>query len=109
MKQTHYITTTIQDGNRLEIPTPTIAVGETVEVILIFSEKPSNFSSSPDSRRQADTVFDRRTFMKLPLAERQVILAQQAEAMVEHYEQDTEWRDWLSFEVDDPNLEESTT
>jgi hypothetical protein len=33
----------------------------------------------------------RQAFMKLPLCERQRILADQAAKMVAHYEQDTEW------------------
>ena len=35
------------------------------------------------------SLSDRRAFMQLPLAERRRILAKQAEAMVEHYEQET--------------------
>ncbi|MCT7971443.1 DUF2283 domain-containing protein [Laspinema olomoucense] len=38
------------------------------------------------------SLSDRRAFMQLPLEERRRILAAQSEAMVEHYEQDTEWR-----------------
>jgi hypothetical protein len=40
---------------------------------------------------------DRRAFMRLPIAERRQILSQQAEAMVEHYQQDLTWQDWTSF------------
>ncbi len=40
------------------------------------------------------SLSDRRAFMQLPLAERRRILASQAEAMVEHYEQETEWREF---------------
>lgn len=40
---------------------------------------------------------DRRAFMRLPIEERRRILAQQAEAMVEHYQQDLTWQDWTSF------------
>jgi hypothetical protein len=40
---------------------------------------------------------DRRAFMRLPIAERRRILAQQAEAMVQHYQQDLTWQDWTSF------------
>lgn len=42
---------------------------------------------------------DRRAFMKLPMTERQRILATQAEAMATHYEQDTEWRDWVNLDL----------
>jgi hypothetical protein len=43
---------------------------------------------------------DRSTFIKLPMAERRQILAAQAEAMVEHYEQDAAWREWVNFDVE---------
>ena len=42
---------------------------------------------------QSLTLIQRRAFMKLPLEERRRILAQQAEKMVAHYEEDTEWRE----------------
>jgi hypothetical protein len=38
------------------------------------------------------TATDRRAFMQLPLEKRRGILQAQAEAMVSHYEQDSEWR-----------------
>lgn len=47
------------------------------------------------------SLSDRRAFMQLPLAERRRILAQQAEAMVEHYEQDTEWREFQGGDIID--------
>ena len=43
------------------------------------------------------TKGDRRAFMRLPIEERRRILAQQAEAMVEHYQQDLTWQDWTNF------------
>jgi len=46
------------------------------------------------------TKVDRRAFMRLPIEERRLILAQQAEAMVNHYQQDLTWRDWTSFDVE---------
>ncbi|MBD6616489.1 hypothetical protein FNW02_11725 [Komarekiella sp. 'clone 1'] len=36
---------------------------------------------------------NRREFMKLPLAERRRILAEQAELMLVHYQQDREWQE----------------
>lgn len=38
-------------------------------------------------------VLDRVGVLKLPLEERRRILAEQAEKMVQHYEQDKEWRE----------------
>jgi Zn-dependent peptidase ImmA (M78 family)/DNA-binding XRE family transcriptional regulator len=47
-------------------------------------------------RIQADVplpAVERRAFMKLPLEERRRLLAEQAEKLVAHYDQDSEWRD----------------
>lgn len=89
MKQTHYLTTTVQPGSRLEIALDDLTVGQTVEVIII--------SHKPDQHPKAE--IDRRAFMNLPMAERQQILATQAEAMREHYEQDTNWQDWVNLDM----------
>jgi hypothetical protein len=86
MKQTHYLTTTVQKGNRLDISLPTLPVGQTIEVILIVPET----APSQSSERQA--------FRKLPIEERRRILAQQAEAMKEYYQEDKEWKDWMNFD-----------
>ena len=95
MKQVQYATTTIKEGNRLEILTPTLEVGEAVEVIVIVAEHSPSRSVSDSNL----SCIDRREFMKLPMEERREILAQQAEDIAEHYEQDTEWREWLSFDT----------
>ncbi len=42
------------------------------------------------------TLSDRRTFLRKPLAQRQLILAQQAEQMVEYYQTSTEWRELMA-------------
>jgi hypothetical protein len=78
MKQTRYITTTIQAGNRLEINLPNLPIspsggyanGQTIEVILIIPD-------DPESNLQS---IDRRSFLKLSIEECRRILAQQAEA-----------------------------
>lgn len=38
-------------------------------------------------------------FLKKPLAERNRILAEQAEAMRPYYEQNTEWKEWLAGDI----------
>lgn len=43
----------------------------------------------------------RRAFLKLPLAERRRLLAQQADQMVAHYEKDAEWREFLEGDLVD--------
>ncbi|EGJ29353.1 MULTISPECIES: hypothetical protein [Moorena] len=86
MKQTHYLTTTVQQGNRLEISLPNLPVGQTIEVILIVPETAQNHS------------MERQAFQQLPLEERRRILAQQAEAMKDYYQENQEWKDWINFD-----------
>jgi hypothetical protein len=47
------------------------------------------------------TLEDRRTFLRKPLAQRQLILAQQAQQMVEHYQTSTEWRELMAGDIID--------
>jgi hypothetical protein len=88
MKETCYITTTIQAGNRLEIDLPNFPIGQKVEVIII--------TEIPTVDPQA---IDRSAFLKLPLADRRRILEQQAEVALPHYQQDTEWQEWLNLDT----------
>jgi hypothetical protein len=90
MKQTHYITTTVQAGNRLEIELPNLPIRQTVEVILIV----------PDAQTPISQGIDRRSFLKLPMSERRSILEQQSEAALPHYQQDQEWREWAEIDLE---------
>jgi hypothetical protein len=94
MKRTHYLTATVQSENRLEIELPDLSIGQTVEVILIVAEK-TVAEKDPASAQ----LIDRKAFLKLPLEERRRILEQQAEAVAEYYQQDQEWKEWLSFDA----------
>jgi hypothetical protein len=47
------------------------------------------------------TLADRRAFLRQPLSQRQLILAQQAEQMVEHYQTSTEWRELMAGDIID--------
>ena len=51
--------------------------------------------------REPLSLSDRRAFMQLPLAERRRILAQQASAMAQHYEQETQWREFQGGDIID--------
>lgn len=94
MKQTRYITTTIQAGNRLEIALPNIPIGQTIEVILII----------PDPTESDPQTIDRRAFLKLSIEERRRILAQQAEAALPYYEQNkAEWEEWINLNLIEQN------
>jgi hypothetical protein len=90
MKQTRYITTTVQSGNRLEIDLPNLPIGQTVEVILIIP-------SSPACHPQ---MIDRKSFLKLSIEERNCILEQQAEASLPHYQENqAEWQEWIDLDI----------
>jgi hypothetical protein len=47
------------------------------------------------------TLADRRAFLRKPLAQRQLILATQAQQMVEHYQTSTEWRELMTGDIID--------
>jgi hypothetical protein len=86
MKQTYYLTTTVQKGNRLDITLPSLLEGQTIEVILIVPETVPSQS------------IDRQAFRQLPIEQRRRILTQQAEAMKDYYQEDKESKDWLNFD-----------
>jgi hypothetical protein len=90
MKQTRYITTTIQAGNRIEIGVPNPPIGQTIKVILII----------PDALESNPQAIDRRSFLKLSISERRRILAQQAEAALPYYqEHKAEWEEWINLDI----------
>jgi hypothetical protein len=90
MKQTRYITTTIQAGNRLEIDLPNLPIGQKIEVILII----------PDALESNPQTIDRRAFLKLSIEERRQILARQAEAALPYYQENkAEWEEWINLDI----------
>lgn len=54
---------------------------------------PIILSESQSERPIELTLDERRAFLKKPLSERRVILAQQAEQMLPHYQSSDEWRE----------------
>lgn len=59
--------------------------------VTILTDEPS------ESATQVDPV----ALMRLPLAERRQILAAQAAAMVEHYQQEPDWREFTAGDIVD--------
>ena len=55
-----------------------------------------------ESDQPHHTNLNRQAFMKLTMAERQKILAAQAEAMKDHYAQNTDWQDWVNLDINQP-------
>ena len=97
MKSTLY-TTKVLTGNRIEIQDPTRSVGQTVEIVIIISE-PAVAESSAEE--QTLTLEQRQDFLKLPMSERRRILETQAEAMLAHYQEDSEWQELMAGDIID--------
>jgi hypothetical protein len=81
-KLTLYSTAKVLPGNKIEIETPSLSVGQTVEVVILVQE--SDRTSLP-AEGQPLSLEQRLAFLKLPLDERRRILEKQAETMIEHY------------------------
>lgn len=78
-----------------------------IEIIVCEVNKTENSSGLNTHQEKASVVTDsksisqRRAFLKLPLAERRRILAQQASETIDHYQQHTEWQEWLAGDIID--------
>lgn len=59
---------------------------------LLIREEAENMLGEKAGMDQPLTLLERRELMKLPLAERRRLLAEQSEKIASHYEEDTEWR-----------------
>ena len=68
-----------------------------VEYLVTFTQPQERQDSTEE--QQSISLKQRHAFMKLPLAERRRILAQQAEAMVAHYQQNQEWKEPLTGDI----------
>lgn len=100
MKATLYSTATVLPGNKIEIQSSELAVGQTVEVIILVADASSNVLSQ-DEHATALSLSDRLAFLKLPLAEHRKILESQTEQMIEHYQQNSEWQDLMAGDIID--------
>jgi hypothetical protein len=98
VKSTLYITTKVLPGNRIEIQAPDLSVGQTVEIVILIPEATIPCSSAEE---QTLTLEQRLAFLKLPMSERRRILESQAEAMLVHYQQDSEWQELMTGDIID--------
>ncbi len=99
MKSTLYLTAKVLPGNKIEIQTPNLIEGQTVEVVIINSE-PKNVASDV-SENESLSLEQRRAFLKLPLAERRLILETQAEKRLSHYQENSEWQELMTGDIID--------
>ncbi|NJL84171.1 MAG: hypothetical protein HC890_16905 [Chloroflexaceae bacterium] len=95
-KSTLYTTAKVLPGNKLEIEDPNLLVGQTVEVIILVSGV-SSFSSTTED--QTLSLDQRLAFLRLPIVERRRILTNQAEAIIDHYQQDSEWQELMTGDI----------
>ncbi|MCU0543865.1 MAG: hypothetical protein MUE44_17080 [Oscillatoriaceae cyanobacterium Prado104] len=97
MKSTLHLTTKVLDGNRIEIESPNLLVGQTVEVVVFINDGSADLL--PDDRELS--LEQRLAFLKLPLEQRRLIMASQAEAMLAHYQENTEWQELMAGDIID--------
>jgi hypothetical protein len=105
VKSTLYITAKVLPGNKLEIQSPSLSVGQTVEVIVLAQEisaqeiSQSYLSTDLPIEEQALSPEQRIAFLKLPIVDRRRILERQAETALNHYQQNTEWQELMSGDI----------
>lgn len=98
MKSTLYVTAKVLPGNKIEVQTPNLIEGQTVEVVIITS-KPKNLAS--DESETEFSLEQHRAFLKLPLAKRRLILETQAEKILSHYQENSEWQELMIGDIID--------
>lgn len=55
----------------------------------------------PQTQPPTDRLSQRRAFLQRPIEERRQILAQQAESLLTHYQEDPEWRSLMAGDIID--------
>ncbi len=98
VKSTLYKTATVLPGNRIEVQDPDLTVGQTVEVVILIQEVTPDFSTTEE---QSPSLEQRLAFLKLPIDQRRHILKSQAEIMLSHYQQNSEWQELMAGDVID--------
>ncbi|MGB3692037.1 MAG: hypothetical protein WBG70_16620 [Spirulinaceae cyanobacterium] len=96
VKTTLYSIAKVLPGNKIEIQAPSLSVGQTVEVVILVQDVKL---SSPAIEKQVLSLEQRLALLKLPIAERRRILESQAEKMLNHYQQDSEWQELMSGDI----------
>ena len=97
-KSTLYATAKVLPGNKIEIQSANFLVGQTVEVIILVPEVTHYLPVSED---QNLTLEQRLDFLRLPIAERRQILESQAERMLAHYQQESDWQELMAGDIID--------
>ena len=89
----------------------TVSIDSIVQLIQTLSPQEQHMliQRLPDVKDDELSLADRRAFLKKPIAERRQILAQQAEGLVDHYENSSEWRDLMAGNIIDEQRDATTT
>jgi hypothetical protein len=74
-----------------------LTVGQTVEVVILVEEVSSD--SSTTEEYYSPSLKQRLAFLKLPMTERRNILKSQADIMLSHYQQDSEWQQLMAGDI----------
>jgi bifunctional DNA-binding transcriptional regulator/antitoxin component of YhaV-PrlF toxin-antitoxin module len=95
---------TIAQSLNLEIVNGCIILQPIVQETALVVETPprDNLDTSIEDLRAEGQhlAIDRKSFLKLPIEERNRILEQQAEAALPHYQQNqSEWQEWLDLDI----------
>lgn len=99
MKKTHYLTTKIQKGNRLDLHIPELPEGQNVEIIIIVPENHPNQTINDSENNLRQLTNSESNIIKKSLAERRQLMTQQAEAMEKYYEEDQSWQEWVNLDL----------
>ncbi|MGB5596664.1 MAG: hypothetical protein WBM62_21875 [Crocosphaera sp.] len=70
-----------------------------IDFVELLKKRYSSFNQQETSQNL--TLEQRRAFLKLPLSERRRILSQQAADMENHYQQNTDWKEFLAGDIID--------
>lgn len=100
MKSTIYLTTKVLPGNKIEIQAPDLVEGQTVELVIIIPEI-NSLNSQDENESESLSLDQRQAFLKLPIEERRRILEAQAEKMISHYQEDSEWKELMAGDIID--------
>lgn len=98
MKSTVYLTAKVQPGSKIELQSSNLSEGQIVEVIIILPETENDNSTKNSELLDLEK---RKAFLKLPIAERRRIMEAQADKMLSHYQEDTEWQELMAGDIID--------
>jgi hypothetical protein len=100
MKSTLYLTAKVLPGNKIEVQSSNLLEGQTVEVVIIISE-PDASDFEEVNKNSPFSLAHRKAFLKLSISERQRILEAQSEAILSHYQEDSEWQELMAGDIID--------